>query len=43
MAIVDAIEARDLVRARTVMTDHLLRDTTLDPSAFNALYNVDPD
>jgi DNA-binding FadR family transcriptional regulator len=43
IAIVDAIEARDLFRARTVMTDHLLRDTTLDTSAFNALYDVDGD
>ncbi|MPZ72082.1 MAG: FCD domain-containing protein [Nitriliruptorales bacterium] len=43
LAIVDAIEARDLARARGVMTDHLLRDTTLDAAAFNTLYGVGND
>jgi DNA-binding FadR family transcriptional regulator len=43
IAIVDAIDARDLARARTVMTDHLLRNTTVDASAFNGLYGVDED
>jgi DNA-binding FadR family transcriptional regulator len=37
-ALVDAIEARDVAHARTVMADHLLRDTSLDASTFTALY-----
>lgn len=41
VAIVDAIEARDLTRARTVMAEHLLRDTDLVPSGLLALYGVE--
>jgi GntR family transcriptional regulator, transcriptional repressor for pyruvate dehydrogenase complex len=41
VALVEAIEARDLPRARTIMTEHLLRDTAVEPATFDALYGVD--
>lgn len=41
IAIADAVADRDLTRARTAMTEHLLRDTELVPSGLMALYGVD--